>query len=77
MSEYDLEKLNSLRAWVNEFIGQVSELPLSPDQKTELFQLINEVESELADDYPNIDALRNSFEEVKGIIEGVYVFPPD
>ena len=71
MLEHDQDTLEMIREQVTDFLAIVSQLIVSPGKEAEIEEKVTELKQELAKDNPDIEAVRDMVESVKGIIDGM------
>ena len=69
MDNKTLKPFEEIQGLIEEFLVIKSELTLPQKTEAQIDHMIAELESEATKDTPNITALRNSVETVKGMIK--------
>ena len=70
MSEYYQKQVDVLREMATVFMGQISDMPLSPEEKAKIDPRIIELQRELAEDAPDLVTIRDLIALIKDIIDG-------
>ena len=70
MSEYYQKQVDVIREMATVFMGQISDIPLSPEEKAKIDPRIIELQRELAEDAPDFVTIRDLIEQIRDIIDG-------
>ena len=70
MNELYQMQVDAVRELVTQFLGQVSEMSLSKGVKPKIKQMIDELEIILAEDTPDLEAVKDSVVSIRDVIDG-------